>query len=241
MHSLIFCEADSRIGRVDYHLLPQQTLMEVLVNDLLDKSIFCDANGTFRDIDGWAGVKCTLYGEVESVKWSNLFNSFFVEGGTIHLEWMPATVQTFDIFLNWLSGEVDLTGLPSALHIVVLSKNKLEGEANLTALPQKLRFLYFANNRLTGPLRISNVPPHLKGIDLSKNKLCGSVDLTCLSGSIEFLYLQNNDFGGQLRVSSIPNTVWSINLTGNHIDSACDKNGIWYRDGRIAFCPRLQG
>ena len=224
---------DASLGRVDYELLPQQSLLEMTVSDINDISMFCDHDGYFFECTRWVGVSCDLDENVRNIKWSNLHNSFFAEGGTVHVEWLPQTLQTFDIFMNHLYGSVDLTRLPASMRLFVVTANRLEGAADLTALPRELQYLYLARNSFSGGVRVANLPDSLIEIDIAENALSGAVDLTALSAGIRKINLSSNKLSGSLLVSTLSANLHSIDVSFNAVRWVFNTDGMPIFDQRI--------
>ena len=224
---------DESLGRVDFASLSQQNLMEMLVGDINARKMFHDSDGFFLDETEWMGVRCDLYGTVESIKWSNMHDSFFTDGGTIHLEWLPSTVQSFDIYRNHLFGRVDLTRLPAPMKLLILSVNRLEGAADFTALPREMQYLYLSNNSLCGSVNIENLPSSLLEIDASSNTLSGSLDLTSVFYGIKTLNLAGNKLSGDVRISFLPGSIQSVDLSRNDSLQVVSALGSIISDYRI--------
>ena len=86
--SLIFTDIHN-LGRLDYASLSQQALMEVVVENLNCKDIFCDKEGHFLDITEWDGVEINENGGVTEIVWTYGDGVFLRFGGSLELRVPP--------------------------------------------------------------------------------------------------------------------------------------------------------
>ncbi|KNH07801.1 hypothetical protein XU18_1571 [Perkinsela sp. CCAP 1560/4] len=90
---LFFETVDSSIGRVDHESLSQQTLMEMVIEEITNKEKICGDVDEPKDIEEWKGVEIED-GEVFGIDWSH-----YGLRGSVHLEWLPSSVR--DLVVTW--------------------------------------------------------------------------------------------------------------------------------------------
>ncbi|KNH04089.1 hypothetical protein XU18_4603 [Perkinsela sp. CCAP 1560/4] len=108
---LIFLNtADPSLGRVDLESLPQQALMEMLIEGITNKYEICGDADEPKDIEEWKGVSIED-GQVVEIDWDQLYLE-----GSLHLEWLPSSVKMFGIRWNYkITGTLDCASLPTSL------------------------------------------------------------------------------------------------------------------------------
>ncbi|KNH04555.1 leucine-rich repeat protein [Perkinsela sp. CCAP 1560/4] len=168
MFAAFFIACDDGIGRVDRSTIPQQTLMELFVFGLNDPEKICGNREDPNDVCEWEGVKCNVDGEVENFEW--VFNQ--ADGtGTIGFEFLPCSMKTLHMFMNALSGTIQLPDRPGKIEAVNLDVNQLTGSLNLDRLPAAVRSLYLYINKFTGEISLGNLPQGLEILALEDNEL----------------------------------------------------------------------
>ena len=96
---LVFLDAvDTSLGRVDLESLPQQALMEMVIEGITNKEAISGDVDDSTDIEEWEGVTVED-GEVIAIHLRR-----FELDGSLHLEWLPFSVRKFDAAGNHLSG-----------------------------------------------------------------------------------------------------------------------------------------
>ena len=106
---LVFLESvDPWFGRVDRASLPQQALMEMVIDGIANKQKICGDANEPKDSEEWIGVTVEDE-EVVSIRW----RQFKLEG-SLHLEWLPSSVMEFDATDN------NLTANPTKGHLSVV-------------------------------------------------------------------------------------------------------------------------
>ncbi|KNH04620.1 hypothetical protein XU18_4188 [Perkinsela sp. CCAP 1560/4] len=140
---LLFSTADSSLGRVDYNSLPQQALMEMVIDGITNKVKICGDIDEPRDIEEWKRVEIED-GEVTEIDWYQ----FDIEG-SLHLEWLPSSVRKFEATSNRLTGTLDLASLPTSMEWLDLAHNAFTGSIGLEALPERMEYLNVSNNELS--------------------------------------------------------------------------------------------
>ena len=87
--ALVFLNtADPSLGRVDRASLPQQALMEMVIEGIANKEKICGDADEPKDIEEWKGVTIED-GEVVEIAWRQ-----FRLRGALHFEWLPDPLMT---------------------------------------------------------------------------------------------------------------------------------------------------
>ena len=237
----LFLSVDPSLGRVEYSLLSDQTLME-----MFGSCVACDDDGGLTEIDLDSGLVsgfltlCYVPPEVKELKMSSLTGSELT--GTADLTHLPAGMQVLDLRNNQLTGKLDLTQLPRSMFRLYLYGNQFSGEVDLTKLPDALRWLSLNNNEFTGEIDLTQLPKRMIWLSLSNNRLTGEIDLTRLPEGMGELSLENNQFSGsfapeistisaggnQFNAIAVVGTQAAevfIRLQGSGVTSVVDENG----------------
>ena len=242
----IFLSVDSPLGRVDYGLMSDQFLMEMLIDGFDDetKKHYQDNDGMYLNLCKWSCTECDDDERVIEIRIGSCSAS-----GSLELCYVPPKVKFCSInsFGNSkLTGSVDLTQLPEGMRHLHLNNNQLTGEIDLTHLPDEMKELFLQNNQLTGEIDLTRLPGCLRNLYLNNNQITGSLDLTNLPDGMLHLYLDNNRFGGSFIAKNLPprlvaiyaggnlfsavafvesQTRTKINLKGSGVRSVVDENG----------------
>ena len=213
--------ADASLGRVDYSLLSDQTLMEMLIEDLDDeaKKRYQDNEGMYLDVCKWSCVTCDDDRRVIEIGADSS-----VISGSIHLYFVPPKLKVLKIKPPWtggkLTGSVDLAHLPRGVRAIDLRNNELTGEVDLTHLPESMEKLYLGRNQLTGGIDLTQLPGRMDYLSLNNNQLTRGIDLTHLPGEMEELYLQNNRFTGEIDLAHLPVGMQFLFLDNNQLSGS---------------------
>ena len=220
MLSLLYA-ADTALGRLDYHSLSDQTLMEMLTEGLNTDSKKClqDKNKEYLDVCEWKCVECDSELNVTQI------HSFYLMGGTLALSYAPpkvikiavvscqifGTVETadlprclvtFNISFNNFSGTLDCGGLPAALEMLDVSGNIFTGSCDLTALPKGLKGISVAQNLFTGTISLASLPDGIQDICLIRNDFSGTLDFENIPSSLRHFSCCENSFTGEFRFAN---------------------------------------
>ena len=211
---------DSSLGRVDYTLLSDQTLMEMFLDGFDDetKKQYQDKHGMYLDVCEWSGTKCDDDGRVVKMEIDSGATS-----GSLELCYLPAKMKKLDMssFLkSKLTGTVDLTHLPEGIKYIALYRNQLTGEVELTKLPDKMKSLYLHNNRFTGEINLSHLPDGMECLYLGKNQLRGEIDFRQLSKSMRELSLDNNQLTGEVDLTHLSDGMLGLKLEHNQFSGS---------------------
>ena len=233
----ILLGVDASLGRLDYSLMPDQALMEMLVEGLNDKTKekYQDKHGMYLDVCEWSGINCDARQRViriiididarsENVRSSLEFRHLppnvrdlcigRVPGGkltgSVDLTQLPCGMEALSLRDNQLTGVVDLTQLPSGMKILCLNFNQLTGAIDLTQLPGAMTILWLDFNQLTGAIDLTQLPGGMTILRLNGNQLTGAIDLTQLPGGMRSLSLNNNQLSGSLIIKRLPSTMQTL-------------------------------
>ncbi|KNH04683.1 hypothetical protein XU18_4121 [Perkinsela sp. CCAP 1560/4] len=95
---LFFNTFDPSLGRVDKESLPQQALMEMVIDGVKNKEAICGDVDEPKDIKEWKGVGIEG-GKVVEIEWEE-----FRLRGSLDLQWLPSSVRKFLVRWNNLTG-----------------------------------------------------------------------------------------------------------------------------------------
>mmetsp|Transcript_24023 Transcript_24023/g.37421 ORF Transcript_24023/g.37421 Transcript_24023/m.37421 type:complete len:264 (-) Transcript_24023:9-800(-) len=221
------------LGKVDKQSLSQQTLMELLIQDLSNTETICGSGDSPKDILDWKGLRFNPFHKVTHINWHsrNLEGSF-------PLEWVPPTVQSLQVCMNDLHstipmsalsarlsdlnlrenaffGTLDLDGLPPHMESLNVKKNRLSGTLSLIRLPKTLEKLYLGSNNFDGTVTLTHLPDKLAILSLCECRLSGYLDLTLLPPKMTHLYIEHNQFEGETDFSKLPESMQSLDVSGN--------------------------
>ena len=219
----LLLSVDPSLGRVDYSLLSDQTLLEMLIDGFDDasKQPYQDNDGMYQDVCTWCCVTCDDDDRVIEVD----IDSTSV-GGSLELCYIPPKVKELYVttmYGNRLTGSVDLTHLPGGMHDLSLSKNRLNGEIDLTCLPNRTTYLYLDNNQFTGEIDLTQLPDGMKELFLNNNQLSGSLVLSKLPPAMRCMNVRGNNFHAVAVVAS--EARGHIMLRGSGVTSVMDEKG----------------
>ena len=223
----------SSIGRFDTQSLPQQTLMEILVENLTDVGIAKDASGCFIDIKGWSILSFDVEDNVTEIRMDadnaemrfdffddvkiprSIASGCFEEGGSIDLRFTPSTVHSLSISFMGFTGTLETQTLPHGLTELLINANQFFGPFDIKGLPPGMQEAHIQKNHFEGALLVEYLPEQISIFNASANRFHGTVNLTKLPHGIEELYLSMNTFHGDIRLSNIPSALRKVRLHGN--------------------------
>ena len=213
--SLLYTADTTRPAKISLLNLPQQALLEMLIDGLEPRSLFQKwrfpwQDPEYKDISEWAGVNCTNTGEVHSIDWA----AKKLTGG-LSLKYLPPTAECLNVSRNKIAGSVAMEGLPECLRILRMQNNELSGTIDLTALPKKLSTLHLSNNYLSGTLDFTQLPASMRTIHLDNNDFTGTIDLQKLPELLVVLSATHNAIRGDLDLRGV--TVRYLGLRSNSI------------------------
>ncbi|KNH06774.1 leucine-rich repeat protein [Perkinsela sp. CCAP 1560/4] len=223
MFAAFFIACDDGIGRVDRLTLPQQTLMELFVFGLNEPEKICGSREDPDDVCEWKGVRCNADGEVEHFWWTNKDDD---GTGTLGFEFLPCSMKALRMYLNALSGTIQLAELFGKLEVVYLYHNQLTGSLDLDRLPAAVRELDLSSNEFTGDISLEKLPKGLEVLALLDNQLSGTICLTSLPPALGSLYLGRNNFEGSLYFRRLPKSIRKMVLSENRFSGTIDLGNL---------------
>ena len=205
---------DAALGRLDYHSLSDQALMEMLISgmDEEDQEYYQDGNDNFLDVCEWSVVTCTD----ERVTSVNVRYKEFGETQFL-FRFIPPNVSHFQGEGSNLHGTLDTAELPQVLLDFNVADNELHGTLNWKGLPQKLETLMIDENNFCGSLALSDLPRSLKDFEACNNQFSGEISLNDLPPALEELWLYGNLLTGSIHIEKLPESIRNISLGGNSL------------------------
>ena len=232
----LFVSIDPSLGRVDYSLMSDQTLMEMLIEGFDDESKqrYKDKDGMYLDVCKWKFTNCDDHQRV-----IDMFINNENVTGSLDLCYVPPRMKRLRISnmcgSSKLTGSVDLKQLPDGMKYLALENSQLTSEIDLAHLPDGMTYLSLSNNQITGEIDLSHLPHKMGCIYLDSNQLTGEIDLAHLPDGMKELSLENNQFSGSLVIKSLPQGMRTIDVRGNHF------NAIALVDSRTYVTINLKG
>ena len=94
----------------------------------------------------------------------------------------PRQLRSIQLFINLITGSIDLTNLPTNLEEAHFDGNQLTGPISLTCLPRTLRILHLGMNPIAQhTVLVGALPPHIETIALpTRNKRLGVGRVQCI-------------------------------------------------------------
>ena len=246
---------DPSLGRLDYSLLSDQALMEMLIDGLNDKSKkeYQNKHGMYLDVCEWSCVKCddderVIEIDIESHHARGSLELRYVPPkvkvlkktwplskltGSVDFTHLPEGIQVIDLQNNRLTGEIDSTELPDGMSYVLLYNNQLTGEINLAQLPCGMKDLSLAKNQFSGEIDLAHLPEGMNYLSLHSNRLTGEIDLTQLPNRMEILFLQNNQLTGEIDLTQLPDRMNVLHLHDNQLSGSLVIKCIPFRETTI--------
>ena len=220
----LFLSVDPSLGRLDYTLLSDQALMEMLIEGFDDetKRKYQDKNGMYLDVCKWSHVECDDDERVVEIH---------IEGrdiiGSADLFYIPPKVKSLDIIPGFdrteLKGSADLTHLPDGMESLSITGSRITGEVDLTQLPVEMKSLILTDNQLEGQIDLTKLPRKMQLLLLNFNHLSGSLVIKNMSEGMYFISLEGNHFNASAVVDV--KTDFDIDIRGCGVDSVVDENG----------------
>lgn len=187
-------------------MLPDEQLMQTLIQDVENKTQFQNADGTYKDLKHWPGVRIKD-GHVVEINW--VLN--FKLGGSINLLFLPRGVMALRLIENSLSGTLCAADLPPYMRFLGIAVNNFSGTIEWSKLPRSLTHIYLNYNQFSCTVEWNHLPPNLKELNIRNNKFHGSVDCSALPPALKTLYIAHNQFDGVLDFSTAPTSLRTEN------------------------------
>ena len=210
---VLFC-ADTQLERLDYSLMSDQSLMEMLICDFGEeaKQQFQDSDGLFLDVCEWSFVSCDSDENVIKVKKTSGMS------GSASLSHMPAKVRTFQMKDGGLFGTLETATLPRCLREFDIHKNKFYGSVDLTALPAAIIKCIISDNSFSGSINLTKLPATLNELYVSYNRFSGTLSLSNLPRNLLWLSLSSNTFSGEFRFENPPERFRKLHASANSFE-----------------------
>ena len=123
---------DPSLGRVDLESLPQQALMEMLIEGIANKEKICGDVDEPKDIEEWTGV---------SIEDGQVANTNHLTR-TVGLAALPTAMKELLLEINAFTGSIGLERLPERMEEIYVFHNQLSGSLKLGSLPDTLTDFY---------------------------------------------------------------------------------------------------
>ena len=232
---LFLSTADTALGRFDALSMPQQSLVETLVQDLDDVSIAKDTDGNFLEIEKWSILKFNTDGDIVSIfidshnigvpaflqeyyQKSTIERWSFAKGGKLNYQYIPPTVTLFNASSMKLQGDIDTIKLPRGLQKLFVATNEHTGTFDVSGLPEGMLNINISQNKLSGSLAMDALPESMETFDAWGNELSGSVNLTKLPKNLNTLSLAGNRLDGRLEFRNVPESLKDVGMGSNNFD-----------------------
>ena len=203
---------DPSLGRFDPGSLPDQVLMELLVDGMNEdrKRMFQDNSGTFTDVSEWPGVQCDD-DRVTSVD----FDTYRYNEEPFPFAYVPRLAEKFSITLGNLHGTLDPSLLPVDLKEFSVFSNELHGSIDCDAFPKNMTHIVLGGNEFCGSLKLSSLPRSIAIFQADNNNFSGEVELNDLPPAMECLFLDDNDLTGKIHIERLPKAMKCLDLSRN--------------------------
>ena len=204
---------DHSLGRLDYALLSDQALMEMLFDGMEPgyKQAFQDANGNYKDICEWGVPNWSKDGRMVKI---SLVSMFFTQK-QFPFACIPPLVTDFGVYDCRISGTLDASVLPIELEVINVGRNSLHGTLDFKALPRSLTFIVITANSFSGSCVLADLPDALTHFYAGFNKFTGEISFNALPECLEEIYLHSNNLRGSISIEKIPETLLVINIGDN--------------------------
>ena len=231
---------DGHLGRLDYASLPDQALMEILVEGFSAsaKKRYQDKHGMFLDVCQWERITCDADKNVISIeahagsgsisldfippKVKDVYLNIADLSGTFSANALPSDLECLDIGINNFEGTVDFTALPAHMYYLSLCKNKFHGSAVLDSLPRGFLILWMQANSFSGSLNLENLPPNFFYLDASSNAFSGAFRILNVPENLNAIHASGNCFD---EVALLPSHVCDVRLGKSGVTSVVDELG----------------
>ena len=244
---------DSQCGKFDKALLPQQSMMELLVQGFDDVGIAKDKQGNFIPIEEWSILEFGADGTITDIEIDaseymaqlyliqctrdplRITEICFDAGGSIDFQFVPGTVTSLTIIALALHGKLNTLDLPRGLCYLNLMLNEFLSEFSTAGLPEPTEHVDISDNRFEGSLLLSALPPNVVHFRAPNNGFSGALIFRALPECIDSLILYRNQFCGKIDVSAIPPSLTILELYGNcwGADSVIVRQGQCFKKFKI--------
>ena len=224
LSALCLYTADASLGRIDTTSLPHQSLIELMYENLAlkNKALYQNDSNEWRDACSLNIVTCD--NDQNVIKFCEMENL----KGTLHIEYLPKTLQEFFVFQTEVAchGKLETSLLPPHLSLFELSQTKFDGTVDMRALPKDLVVLYIPDNDFSGSCDLTALPETLVELCCQSNKFSGSISLDSLPETLCTLNLAKNELSGSLSFNALPAGMDSLRLHTNAFVGEIDARAI---------------
>ena len=220
----LFHAVDPSLGRMSPSNLSDQALMEIVFQNLPEKSLDLvrDDHKNFLDVCDWEFITCDDSDAVTK------FECRKEIAGTLNLQYLPSNLTSFYIgdkttgLFSWivcrdLVGSICTAYLPTTLKEFTLIVSGMSGSVELENLPRCLELFCIEDNYFCGSCALDNLPHTLKVLDLSKNNFSGSIALDKLPEALQLLVACRNELEGSITLANLPRGLEKIDLSQNKL------------------------
>ena len=225
-----------------YNAIPDQALMEALVDGLAEdsKRRYRSHSGKYKNACAWEGVECEDDGRVILIAFGEAFrDEKYTMEGSLALSNLPPDLEQLEICFQILeftidtaslprrlerlrimfalqcSGTIDWRRFPKNIKELIIGGTQCSGSVNLTELPKSVLMLSVGRSSFSGTLCLRYLPPVMRTLCLDENKFHGSVTLDHLPSRLTSIMLSNNSFSGKLSLNNLPKSLLQINIQNN--------------------------
>ena len=224
------------IGRIDTACLPQESLMELFIQDFDDFDIAKDEKGNFYPITCWWGLKFDSHFNLISIDFDHddcetdihalagfrerrtILTGSFAKDGSVNFRFVPPTVTTLIVTGIDLEGELCTADLPDGLENLSVHKNCLKSTFSTADLPQPLVSMRISENHFFGSFALESLPKAIITVNARENDFSGKLKLSTLRHGIKQLDLSKNEFSGVLSLCGVPESLTYLAVRANSFD-----------------------
>ena len=213
MSTFLFCAYSSSLGRFEIETLPDQTLMELFMQDCPDlvKMRFQDYQGDYRDICTWDFVDCDESDTIQEIAYECAGRE-----QRVNIAYLPRSIKRFSLIAQRgrkFAGSADLTQLPDSLEDFSIEGNSFFGEVSLESLPESLQQLYLNENNFEGTVNLCKLPAGLCKLDIYDNYFERALNLEMLPAALETLDVSKDAFDGEISLKHLPEALVKLNIS----------------------------
>ena len=209
--------ADPSLGRFDYHALPDQARMEMLVDGLSpkEKKHIQDSQGGFQDVCQWKYWYDSLTACTDERVTSVCFRDMKFRTKQFPFALTPERIEEFTMSHCALNGTLNTAVLPPNILEFNVGNNNLHGNLNFSAFPRNIERIYIYGNLFTGSCMLSDLPQTVVVLNARNNKFSGEIALNSLPRAMEDLFLYGNALEGSITIRNLPKAMRVIRICRN--------------------------
>ena len=206
------------IGRINADDLPEQSLMELFVEDVRYKYRICSKDDSFLPIEEWPILEFHDNGSIDRINFGRVITE-----GAVRFAYLPRNVTNFTASSMELDQSLDTADLPLSLKHLIVFDNWIHGSFRIANLPENMQTIRIDGNFFKGSLQIEALPSSIIEFNASFNKFSGYLELKRLPSRLESIEFDHNNFCGSILMWNVPDSLQYISFANNsfHTDSAC--------------------